>query len=66
MINVFTDCLGTDKGGLDTSVTDDFGGESTQESLTLVGGLAELGNSLSVTHHVKFGGAGGGAGGGNW
>jgi len=66
MINVFTNCLGTDKSGLDTSVTDDFGGECTQQSLTLIGGLTKLGNSLSVTHHVKFGGAGGGAGCGNW
>lgn len=66
MINVFTDCLGTDKGSLNTSVTDDFSGKRTQKSLTLIGGLAELGNSLSVTHHVEFGGAGGGTGGGNW
>lgn len=66
MINVFTNCLGTDKSGLDTSVTDDFSGECTQQSLTLVGGLAELGNLLSVTHHVEFGCAGGGAGSDNW
>ena len=66
VINVFTNCLGTYKGSLDTSVTDDFSGECTQKSLTLVGGLAELGNLLSVTHHVEFGCAGGGAGGGNW
>lgn len=66
MIDVFTNCLGTDKGSLDTAVTDDFGGKCTEECLTLIGGLAKLGNSLSVAHHVKFGSAGGGTGCGNW
>ena len=51
VVNVLADGLGPDEGGLDASVADDLGGEGAEEGLALVGGLAELGQSLAVAHH---------------
>lgn len=67
MIDVLAHGLGADGRGLDASVTDDFGGEGAEEGLALIGGLAEFGELLSVTHHFeggRFGGVGAGGGGG--
>jgi len=64
VIDVFAHGLGPDGSGLNTAVTDDFGGECAQQGLALIGGLAELCEALSVTHHFEGGGFGGvGAGG---
>lgn len=64
MIDVFANRLGTNEGGFDASVTNDFGGERAEEGLALIGGFAQFGEFLSVAHHGEGGRAGGGAGGG--
>jgi hypothetical protein len=42
--------FGTGFGGDDPSVTDQFGGQRTQEGFTLIGRFAELGDATTVTH----------------
>lgn len=54
MIDVLTDGLRSDGGGLDASVTDDFGGKGAEEGLALISGLSEFGELLSVAHHRQF------------
>lgn len=50
MVYVFAYGLGSDEGGLDTAVTNDFGGEGTEEGFALIGGLVEFGDAFAVTH----------------
>jgi hypothetical protein len=57
VINVLSDCSCTNQSGLNTSVPDNFSGKSTKQSLTLISGLAELVESLSVGNHLKGGSA---------
>jgi len=59
VINVLPDSLGADKSGLDTSMTDNFGGEGAEEGLALISGQTELDKLFSVTHHYEAGAVGG-------
>ena len=63
VVNVLANGLGTDLCGLDASVPDDFRRESAQQSLSLIGGLAKLLESLTVAHHLKRRATRGGNGG---
>jgi hypothetical protein len=57
VINVLSDCSCTNQSGLNTSVPDNLSGKSTKQSLTLISGLAELVESMSVGNHLKGGSA---------
>jgi hypothetical protein len=52
---VFSNGAGANEGRLDASVSDRFCGERSQECLSLVGGLAELLESLAVRNHTELG-----------
>ena len=54
VIHVLTDGLGSDEGGLDTAVADNFGGKGAEKGLALIGGFPELRHSLAVTHHGEI------------
>jgi hypothetical protein len=60
VINVLSDGLGTNQGGLDASVSDNFSSEGTQQSLALIGRLTQLVKTVTVTRHFEAGFAGGG------
>jgi hypothetical protein len=53
VINVLSDSSGTGKSGLDTSVSDDFRGQSTQQGLALIGRQGQLLESLAMRNHFK-------------
>jgi hypothetical protein len=57
MIDVFAHGLGTDGGGFDPTVTDDFGSECAKECLALIGGFAEFRHAFAVTDHGERGGS---------
>ncbi len=54
VIDVFADSLRSHGGGLDASVTDDFGGQGAKKGFALIRRFSELSHPLSVTHHGQF------------
>mmetsp|Transcript_70191 Transcript_70191/g.203543 ORF Transcript_70191/g.203543 Transcript_70191/m.203543 type:complete len:106 (+) Transcript_70191:291-608(+) len=55
VINVLANGTGTDQGGLDTSVSNNFSCKGTQKCFSLIGRLSELFESLSVRNHIQGG-----------
>jgi hypothetical protein len=62
VIYVFAYGLGANECGFDAAVTDDFGGECSEEGFALIGRFAEFGDAFTVTHFK--GGCGRDCGGG--
>jgi hypothetical protein len=54
VINMLSHSLGPDKSSLNTSVTNDLGGEGTEQSLTLIGGLAKFSKLFAMAHHREI------------
>jgi len=50
VINVLSNCPGTNQSSLDSSVSDNFSGQSTQQGLSLISRLSKCLEPLSVRH----------------
>ena len=53
VVDMLSYCSGSDQSGLDTSVPNDLCSKSAEEGLSLIGGLAQLLESLSMRNHAK-------------
>jgi hypothetical protein len=61
MIHVLSDRLGTNQGSLDASMPDGFGGQGTEEGLSLIRRKAQFLESLAVANHAELRASGDGS-----